>query len=182
VQRSASVVSPTVLGRYPRKSSLPEASYINLDVDQPLLEAVQGISLHSPHNGAQALVPDDTEPLIPIATPEVPDRTHVPTTTQHKDSNTRATNKSSTSADYMNSLVAEFPDAEPELCQRALRSHGYDVNRAREEIQIQILLGMRMPNTNAIDCRRALKHCQWKIDRAASWLVERSLELEQRRT
>ena len=180
VQRSASAVSPTVLGRYPRKRSLPESSYIN--VDPQLAEAVRGISVHKPHNDTQeALGSENTGPLDPTEMSTVPDRTHVPSATQHRDPNTHTTDKSPT-PDYMNSLAAEFPDAAPELCQKALRSHGYDVDKAREEIQVQILLGMRMPNTNADDCRRALKHCQWKIDRAASWLVERSIELEQRRT
>ena len=53
-----------------------------------------------------------------------------------------------------------------------------DSSKAREEIQVQILLGMRIPNMVSDDCRRALKHCQWKIDRAAGWLVERSEELD----
>ena len=65
---------------------------------------------------------------------------------------------------------------------KALEIHSNDVDKAREAVQTQILLGMSIPHTDADDCRRALKHCQGKIDRAAAWLIERSEELERRRT
>lgn len=163
VKRSASAASPNIQGRIPRKSSLPSSSTTAIS------EAVKDITLHSPQNGAHV-----RELQGQVQAPPVPHRNYLPSTTWE--------DRNSKLPALDNPLVAEFPDAEPGLCQKALESHGYDVAKAREEIQVQILLGMRIPNTNADDCRRALNHCQYKIDRAAIWLVERSIELEERRT
>ena len=178
VKRSASVALPDVHEKF-RKSSLQESS------PDLLTKAAKNISLFTPHQKKthipEAQESDDTEPLIPIEAPPVPDRTYL-SSTNHEDQNACSAPNSPAHNRFENPLVAEFPDTAPELCQRALETHGFNVSKAREEVQVQILLGMHVPNTNADDCRRALKHCQWKIDRAASWLVERSIELEDKRT
>ena len=77
-------------------------------------------------------------------------------------------------------LLAEFPDISPELCRQALECARYDLQKAREEVQIQLLLQMGMTFVTAEDCRRALSHCQWKVDRAALWLLEQSVEITTR--
>ena len=69
-------------------------------------------------------------------------------------------------------LLAEFPGTTPEMCKQALEMHKYNKTHAREEIQVQILLGMNLPYIDAHDCRRALSHCQHSTDRAATWLLE----------
>lgn len=161
VRRSASSASPQLHSKSLRKSSSLTGNGAITS------EAVREITSHNPQNGAHGLV----------KTPPVPHRKHVPSTIEEDH-----TPKVSPRNHFNHPLAAEFPDAEPELCQRALESHGYDIPKAREEIQVQILLGMNVPNTNAEDCRRALKHCQNKIDRAACWLVERGIDLDERRT
>ena len=165
VRRSASVASPELQSKSLRKLSLPDATLTGNGAFTS--EAVRELTLHNPQNGTHGLV----------EIPPVPHRTHVPSTIDED-----LTPKASPRNHFNHPLTAEFPDAEPELCRRALESHGYDIAKAREEIQVQILLGMNVPNTNADDCRRALKHCQNKIDRAACWLVERSIDLDERRT
>lgn len=74
----------------------------------------------------------------------------------------------------------EFAGCEVEICKFALEQQGYDMERAREEIRVQILLGMLLPNIREEDCRRALVHCQHKTDRAATWLLQRSEEIQSR--
>lgn len=168
VRRSASAASPEIHNKSVRKSSLPDSSLTGNGAFTS--EAIRELTLHNPQNGAHRLV----------EVPPVPHRTHVPSTIE-EDQNSH-TPMASPRNHFNHPLAAEFPDAEPELCRKALESHGYDIAKAREEIQVQILLGMNVPNTNADDCRRALKHCQNKIDRAACWLVERSIDLDERRT
>lgn len=169
VRRSASVTSPEIRGKSLHKSSFSSSSLTGNGAI--ISEAV--ITSHNPQNGAHRLQNQ-------VEIPPVPLRTHLPSTIEENQNSD--TSKSSARNHFDHPLAAEFPDAEPELCRRALESNGYDIAKAREEIQVQILLGMNVPNTNADDCRRALKHCQYKIDRAACWLVERSTDLEERRT
>ena len=181
VQRSASAASPDISVSGARKLSVPELTLV--DPELRLTKAVKGVSLHRDHN--HIAHPEDMDPLLP---PPLPNRTYRTSTTHDKELQTAHTASEHPAyptnhlTHFYNPLVEEFPDAAPELCCRALETHGHDLAKAREEIQIQILLGMKIPYTNADDCRRALRHCQSKIDRAASWLVERSRDLEQRKT
>ena len=75
---------------------------------------------------------------------------------------------------YESVLMADFPDASQEICRRALEKHKYDINKAKEEVMIQLLMGMQIPCVDYSDCKRALSHCQWKMDRAAAWLLDQS--------
>ena len=77
-------------------------------------------------------------------------------------------------------LLAEFPDISQEMCKQALECARFNLQRAREEVQIQLLLQMGVTFMTADDCRRALSHCQWKLDRAASWLLEQSTDITTR--
>jgi hypothetical protein len=74
----------------------------------------------------------------------------------------------------------EFTECELEICRFALEQQNYDVEGAKEEIRVQILLSMLLPNIREEDCRRALVHCQQKTNRAAAWLIQRSEELQKR--
>ena len=74
-------------------------------------------------------------------------------------------------------LREEFPDALPDMCRQALEANRHNINSARKHLQVQFLLGMGIPYVNAEDCKRALSHCQWKMDRAATWLLEQSYEI-----
>ena len=75
---------------------------------------------------------------------------------------------------YESVLMAEFPDASQDMCRRALEKHKYDPKKAKEEVMIQLLMGMQIPCVDYNDCKRALSHCQWKMDRAAAWLLDQS--------
>lgn len=167
VKRSSSTItSANITANGGRKFSLPEEAPNSRDMDR--------LSNSTAHN--------DKQPLIPIKAPQVPDRTYMasnsPTRHQGNGNTLDYTHNtiSFSPSTFDNPLADEFPD-EPEMCRRALEIHRSDIDKAREEIQVQILLGMRIPHTKSEDCRRALKHCQGKIDRAASWLVEQNLEL-----
>ena len=75
---------------------------------------------------------------------------------------------------YESVLMAEFPDASQDMCRRAFEKHKYDPKKAKEEVMIQLLMGMQIPCVDYNDCKRALSHCQWKMDRAAAWLLDQS--------
>lgn len=74
----------------------------------------------------------------------------------------------------------EFSGFEVEICRFALEQQNYDLEYAKEEMRVQILLSMLLPHIREEDCRRALVHCQQKTNRAAAWLIQRSEELERR--
>ena len=75
----------------------------------------------------------------------------------------------------------EFQSCTPEVCKHALKIHRYEINAAKEEIRVHMLMEMQVTHITAEDCRRALSHCQQKTDRAAAWLLEQSDEIERRR-
>lgn len=75
----------------------------------------------------------------------------------------------------------EFQSCTPEVCKQALKKHKYEVDAAKEEIRVHMLMEMQMPHITTEDCRRALSHCQQKTDRAAAWLLEQSDDIERRR-
>ena len=171
-ERTVSVPSPELSSKH--QHNQPPVS-----PDPALAEAVRGITLNGAHHQHRHETIEEElerEPLIPIEAPPIPERTYLSPVHETNPMNPFNAHPEN------NILQAEFPDTPPELCQRALENYGYDVDKAREAVQVQILLGMNIPHTKAEDCKRALAHCQWKIDRAAGWLVERSEELESRRT
>jgi hypothetical protein len=173
VQRSASMAAPNLPENFPRKLSLQT----DIDISK-LADEIENASI-SEHPPTLPTKPEDLEPLLPSDPPPIPDRTYMSPT--HIQTEANGSKTPPPLPHIENPLVKEFPDTGVEVCHRALESHSSDIEKAREEIQVQILLGMRIPQTDASDCRRALKHCQGKIDRAASWLVERNLELDDRR-
>ena len=75
----------------------------------------------------------------------------------------------------------EFQSCTPEVCKQALKRHKYEIEAAKEEIRVHMLMEMQVAYITAEDCRRALSHCQQKMDRAAAWLLEQSDDIERRR-
>ena len=79
------------------------------------------------------------------------------------------------SAQLQDVLQSEFPDAAPRVVSALLQQEGFDVTKARVAMQVEMLMDMGIPHTTRQDCSIALKHCQWKVDRAAEWLLEKNL-------
>ena len=75
----------------------------------------------------------------------------------------------------------EFQSCTHEVCLKALRKCNFEMNAAKEEVRVHMLMEMRVAHITADDCRRALSHCQQKTDRAAAWLLEQSDEIERQR-
>lgn len=71
----------------------------------------------------------------------------------------------------------EFSECNAEICKFALVQEQYVVEQAKEYIRVQLLLDMMLPNISEDDCRRALTHCQHKVDRAAGWLLQMSEQI-----
>lgn len=74
----------------------------------------------------------------------------------------------------------EFIGCEIEICKFSLEQHDFDIRKAKEEVRVQILLGMLLPNIREEDCRKALVHCQQKTNRAAAWLLQKSEDISRR--
>lgn len=80
-------------------------------------------------------------------------------------------------------LKSEFPNSETWIIQRAIGKwdrKSYD--RLREEVNVEQLYNMKIPYITEEDCRRALTHCQNKLDRAAMWLLEQSETISSKKT
>lgn len=79
-------------------------------------------------------------------------------------------------------LTKDFPSLPPSVFTEALERHHGNVSAVREELHVQTLMAMGLAHITPDDCRRALQHCQGKLDRAASWLLEMSSILAAQKT
>ena len=68
----------------------------------------------------------------------------------------------------------QLPQASEEHCMEYLTKNQGNVELTLQDLRVQILMDMNLPNTNMDSCRKALSHCQWKLDRAAEWLIEQN--------
>ena len=75
----------------------------------------------------------------------------------------------------------EFQGCSPDVCLKLLKRHGFEMSSAKEDIRVHMLMEMGIEHIETEDCRRALSHCQQKMDRAAEWLLEQSADIERRR-
>jgi len=73
------------------------------------------------------------------------------------------------------SIRKTLPQASDAICVQYLNKNKGDMDRTLEDVKVHILMDMGLDNTNAEQCRKALSHCQWKLDRAAEWLIEQSI-------
>ena len=71
-------------------------------------------------------------------------------------------------------LLLEFPGVSASTCKRILETHKYSLTEAKEYLQVEQLMSMGISNVTEQDCRRALEHCQYSVDRAAGWLLDRN--------
>ena len=74
----------------------------------------------------------------------------------------------------------EFRDTDHHLCEKALEKYPNDVDKAKQEIKVELLLGMSLPYINREDCERALGHCRWNVERAGMWLMEQSMDISKK--
>lgn len=80
----------------------------------------------------------------------------------------------------IDTLHLEFPDVTPGPLNTAVQNSQGNVEKAREEVKVYQLMGFGFPYIHEEDCRRALTHCQGKMDRAAAWLLEQSETISNR--
>ena len=74
----------------------------------------------------------------------------------------------------------DFKETDTKICERVLRKYPKDLEMAKQEIKVELLLGMGLAYIQEQDCLRALGHCQWKVERAALWLMDQSHDIANR--
>ena len=78
-------------------------------------------------------------------------------------------------AHLIGDLKDQLPQASEELCVQYLTKNKGDIELTLQDLKVHVLMDMGLENANMESCRKALGHCQWKLDRAAEWLIEQSL-------
>ena len=77
-------------------------------------------------------------------------------------------------AHLIDRLKEELPQASEEICIRYLNENKGNVELTLQDLKVHILMDMGLDKADMESCRKALGHCQWKLDRAAEWLIEQS--------
>ena len=101
--------------------------------------------------------------------------------TQHAESNNSTSLPSSPLArappyaHLVGDVKDQLPQASEELCVQYLTKNKGNIELTLQDLKVHILMDMGLENANMESCRKALGHCQWKLDRAAEWLIEQSL-------
>ena len=80
----------------------------------------------------------------------------------------------------IDTLRLEFPDVTLGALNAAVQNSQGNIEKARGEVKVHQLMGFGLPYIHEEDCRRALTHCQGKMDRAAAWLLEQSETISNR--
>jgi len=78
-------------------------------------------------------------------------------------------------AHLIDEVQEKLPQASEELCIQYLTKNKGNVEQVIRDLKVHILMDMGLDNASMDNCRKALGHCQWKLDRAAEWLIEQSL-------
>ena len=69
-------------------------------------------------------------------------------------------------------LRGEFPQMSDAQFRHYIEQFGGDVKEAFRRIKVQQLLDLGLPGFSEERCLRALEHCQFKVDRAAAFLMD----------
>ena len=77
-------------------------------------------------------------------------------------------------AHLIDDVKDQLPQASEELCVQYLTKNKGNIELTLQDLKVHILMDMGLENANMESCRKALSHCQWKLDRAAEWLIEQS--------
>lgn len=78
-------------------------------------------------------------------------------------------------------IKSQLTNVSPEDCEAVLKQTHGDTNRAITLLQVDMLMKMQFDYINPEDCHNALAHCQNKVDRAAEWLLEKSMTIGAKR-
>lgn len=66
----------------------------------------------------------------------------------------------------------------PDVAERQIRAMlvecKWNVEEAFQRIRVNQMLELGLEGSTREKCQRALEHCQWKVDRAAAWLMDSS--------
>ena len=77
-------------------------------------------------------------------------------------------------AHLVDGVKEQLPQASIELCVQYLAKNKGNIELTLQDLKVRILMDMGLENADMDSCRKALSHCQWKLDRAAEWLIEQS--------
>lgn len=72
----------------------------------------------------------------------------------------------------INELSARLPGRSLDDCRQALVTNNWNVKSALSYLCVQELLSLDIAGVNAVLCLRALEKSDWKVDRAAEWLLQ----------
>jgi len=127
--------------------------------------------------------PHTMQPILAPVSRQLQDRRHsdCPVTmrkTDQKRGNDTPPSTRRTAGQYDHLVVSikeSLPQASDAICVQYLTKNDGNMDSALRDIKVHILMDMGLENTSTEDCRKALGHCQWKLDRAAEWLIEQSI-------
>lgn len=101
-------------------------------------------------------------------------QTASPQTVQRNSSSSPYVRPTGPYAHLIDRLKEELPQASEEICMRYLNENKGNVELTLKDLKVHILMDMGLDKASMESCRKALGHCQWKLDRAAEWLIEQS--------
>lgn len=78
-------------------------------------------------------------------------------------------------------IQSQLSNVSPEDCAVVLQQTHGDTKRAITLLQVDMLMKMQFDYITPEDCHTALAHCQNKVDRAAEWLLEKSMTIVAKR-
>ena len=127
--------------------------------------------------------PHTMQPILEPVSRHLQDRRHsgspvtMRKTDQRRGSDTPpSTRRTAGQYDHLVVSIKELlPQASDAICVQYLTKNDGNMDSALRDIKVHILMDMGLENTSTEDCRKALSHCQWKLDRAAEWLIEQSI-------
>ena len=74
----------------------------------------------------------------------------------------------------LDDIKKDLPQADKEMCMKYLNKNNGNIEQTKQDLKVHILMEMNLENANMESCHKALGHCQWKLDRAAEWLIEQN--------
>ncbi|XP_065891111.1 non-receptor tyrosine-protein kinase TNK1-like isoform X2 [Dysidea avara] len=162
---------------------------LNSDIRYPPPLVSEAPSLGTlPGSQYDALRIEDQHPHIlqrtsPLVNRQLQDRRHsyspeIKKKTDHRRGSDTPPTTRKTAGPYDHLIISikeSLPQASEAVCLQYLTKNKGNMERSLQDIKVHILMDMGLENTTTEDCCKALGHCQWKLDRAAEWLIEQSI-------